>query len=253
VLIDFQLQYILSQEQPDKMLAALEDLPRDINTIYSLLLDRIQGYREEDKKVVLRLFSWLFYSKGALTLEEVREAIVIEDGDQNLREDRLPHGDLIQMCQGLVKCGKKSRAVFFTHITVHEFFSCRIQCLPAPVQLGKSCLVYLNFKEFETGTCRDHDSLKLRLANYRFSRYAARCWADLIRGEGEGHLDVAKAAISVLSCPKKRAAMLQLDASRFLALHLSYFNSQTLLHVLARNGLSRFCKIVLNDDGMDPC
>jgi hypothetical protein len=204
-------------------------------------------------KQTLRLISWLFYTKYKLTVEEVREAIVIEDGDEDInRCVSVDVNHIVATCRGLIEIDEQNR-VSFVHETLHEFLSDQTQYLLSPVQLGKSCLVYLNFNVFDSGPCGDRDSLKLRLANYTFGRYAARFWADLIRGEGEGNLEVANAALSLVGSPKKRAAMLQLAASHYLALHLSFFDSQTLLHVIAKNGLSKLCKLVLDDMGIKAC
>jgi hypothetical protein len=160
---------------------------------------------------------------------------------------------IVETCRGLVELDERNRQLLFVHETVHEFLSYQTQYLLSQFQLGKSCLVYLNFNVFDNGPCGDRDSLRLRLSNYKFGRYAARFWADLIRGEGEAHLEVANAALSLVGSPKKRAAMLQLAASNYLALHLSFFDSQTLLHVIAKNGLSKLCKLVLDDMGIKAC
>ena len=64
-------------------------------------------------KQALRLISWLFYTKYKLTVEEVREAIVIEDGDEDI--NRCVSVDVIHIvatCRGLVEIDERNRVSF---------------------------------------------------------------------------------------------------------------------------------------------
>jgi hypothetical protein len=89
--------------------------------------------------------------------------------------------------------------------------------------------------------------LERRVQNYKFSRYAAQFWGFHTRGEAEKKPDIERAVISLLASKKKRGSMLQLETYANSSWgDIDFTKGQTLLHVIAKNGLAKICKRVLS-------
>jgi hypothetical protein len=181
-------------------------------------------------------------------MNELLEALVVEEGDRDLKtEDMLPPTEVIECCQSLVLYEESSGLVRFTHYTVQEFITCKLeQKLPPIIHLTKTCLTYLLFDAFDT-LCLDLKSVEKRVEKYKFSRYAAQFWVLYTKGEAENELDIQRAVLSLLASENKRDSMLQLEKYANSSWgNISFTKGQTLLHVIAKNGLTTICELVLH-------
>src|SRR5271170_5642231 len=104
LLVELWLDQILSLREPRKRLQAVEEMtksiPNSLSEIYKGLLGRID---EIDRDLAFRIFSWLFRAQRILRMEELLEALVVEEGDKDLElECLLEPSYVIKCCNGLV-------------------------------------------------------------------------------------------------------------------------------------------------------
>ena len=101
---------------------ALETAPRDMSSAYKDVMQRIEQSKPGDKVLAIKILSWLFYAFRPLLMDELLEALVVEDGDQDLqRDDMLQPTDVIECCKSLVVHEISTGLVRFPHYTVQEF------------------------------------------------------------------------------------------------------------------------------------
>lgn len=68
-----------------------------------------------------------------------------------------------------------------------------------------------------------------------------------MRGEAENELDIQHALLSILESENKRNSMLQMETyAKSNWGGISFTKGQTLLHVVAKNGLATICERVLS-------
>jgi hypothetical protein len=158
------LKYILGfLSQPKRLDDALIKLPNTVGKLYEDIMHRIEKGGDTDRDLAVRTLSWILHSTNTrpLKMNELRELLVIEDGDNDLDERQSTAEDIIAVCQSLVVCDLQSNVVRFTHFTVQEFLNdkYRDKLLPS-TDLAKVCLTYLTFDIFELGPCANKESFK---------------------------------------------------------------------------------------------
>jgi ankyrin repeat protein len=165
---------------------ALENLPVGLDETYERILAKIN---EADVELAFRALAWVTCSARPLSVEELVEAIAIFPGQREIDEDlRLTDpGDIFDICGNLLYL--TSETVGLAHYSVREFLTSeRILSKPRSVsrfaisegsghrELANTCLTYLSFKDFDTGPCKNAESLRARLHAYPLLSYAARFW-----------------------------------------------------------------------------
>lgn len=245
LLAKLQLDYILNAPTNRKKKAALESLPTTLLEAYTDVMKRIEKLQEWFKDLALKTLSWVLHAKRPLLMAELREAIAVEDTFTDLDEDDLTDpGILVENCAGFVVHEKSSGIVRLAHKTVAKFLKSQQQ-LSTPVGLAKTCLTYLSFDIFEEGPCKIKD-LKYRLKRYRFSIYAAQFWGRHTIGQAEESPDIQKTVLRLFASENKKNSMLQLE--RYVnpsSDDFGFIEGQTLLHVIAKNGLATICEQIL--------
>jgi ankyrin repeat protein len=245
--------------QPNKRMKALKTVPKDIFTAYRDVIERIENsYGGNNKELALRIFSWLFYAQRPLLMNELLDALAVDseestsdgdeedDGDeesQNCKGDGnlLQPEQVIEVCRSLVVYDELSGSVRFVHHTVQEFIAQELKPKLQTPYLAKTCLEYLaSFNE----PCSSSESIKNRIEKYKFSRYAAEFWGFHAR-EAEDYEEVQKAVLEFLSSEGRMNSMVQLDAMNHIFKGRSDLR-QTILHVIAKNGLAVTCNLVLS-------
>lgn len=214
-------------------------------------MQRIERSRPGDKDLALRILSWLFHTQRALRMDELLEALVVEELEpkeefEDMLQNMLAPDEVIECCQSLVLYEESSGSVRFSHYTVQEFIASHLQTLPPNVDLAKSCLNYLAFAKLDE-PCLDRVSVQMRVQKYKFSQYAAQYWSVHTAGKAEESPEIQLAILHVFGSDAKRNAILQLDTyanSRWG--NISFTKGQTLLHVLAHKGLVTLCMLVLD-------
>ena len=179
-------------------------------------------------------------------MTELKFALAVEDDSTSVTDEALTDMDiLISVCAGIVTVDKGSGIIRLVHVTVQKYLESPESKLPyGQIDIARTCVTYLGFDVFND-PCVDEDSLEKRLKECELSRYAAQYWADHARGIAESkiHPDVFRAFIS----PGKRESMGQIQMyvnSKWRPFEKSIGNS--LLHIIAENGLGLICQLLLN-------
>ena len=239
---------------------ALKTVPKDMSSAYNDVMERIKKSRDgKDKDLAMRILSWLFHAQRTLHMDELLEALAVGPGEDDSDvddtddddQDRI-HGNMLQpfqvieCCKSLVLYDESSGLVRFTHYTVQQFIASHIkQSLPPAIDLAKTCLSYLGFDTFNQ-VC-DSESMEKRVQKYKFGSYAAQFWALHTKGEVEKSPDVQQAVLRLFASENKRNSILQMNAYvSSSGDRLSFTKGQTLLHVIAKNGLAMICRLVLD-------
>ncbi|KAK6334037.1 hypothetical protein TWF696_002541 [Orbilia brochopaga] len=122
--VDLQIIEICKEARAEDIEAALPGLPRDLDELYNRVLDRIRQQRRPE--VARRIFRWMAYAMRPLTLDELKEAIAIDDPQSSSwaslqRQTEMDDAKWLQNCENLVVVNKYNKTVQFAHSTVKEF------------------------------------------------------------------------------------------------------------------------------------
>jgi ankyrin repeat protein len=254
LLLKFQLDHVLSYREPSKRIKALDSVPKDMSSAYYDVLQRIETSRPGDKELAMKILSWLLRVHRTLQMDELVEALVMEDFEDgaviDIHSETLPPSEIVECCKSLVEYEESSGFVRFTHYTVQEFIATRIeQQLPPAIRIAKSCLNCLIFNGLDKPVQDGFAELKDRMQKFKFCRYAAEFWAFHVRGEAEHSPDIQRDVLRILATQRKREALLQME--QYAQLRISrYTTGQSLFHVFSRFGLATICSVVLDSTNL---
>lgn len=181
-----QLTSLTSMQTVKQIRQALKVLPLGLDDTYQNILQKVLPH---NVVFVQRILLWLSFSVMPLTLTELHEAIAVDiESDSIDEEDRLsnPH-DALALCGSLVHLNSAG-FVALAHMSVKDYLlsdlikrneSTKPFALAkqeANLELAKSCLAYLRFKEFRQGPSRSLEAYADRLAQHPLVRHAAVSW-----------------------------------------------------------------------------
>src|SRR5579859_4573516 len=248
LLCEALLNYVLKFQKPRNIRKALDEaMPTELFDLYETVMSQITQSEDDSKQLALETLSWVLYAKRPLHIDELQEAITIEEGDRGLDKEDLPLAQtLVEVCGSLIVYDKVSGVVGLTHETVKEFLLSRhSRQLSSEVDIARTCLTCLLFDIFN-GPCPSEQSLVARLHECSISRYAAQFWGIHTRGEAERNPHIQQAVLSLLTSENKKNSMLQMEAYANSTWGTITFTwGQTLLHVIAAKGLAIMCRLVL--------
>lgn len=145
--------------------------------------------------------------------------------------------EVVECCRGFVVYEESTGYVQFSHETVRKFIERElIANLPTAINIAKTCITYLASVRLEN----HRESVKEWLQNHKFSQYAAHFWGLHTRGEAEKEPDIQRAVLSILASKSQRDLILQITEGAY------FTKGQTLLHLIAENGLITICELVLS-------
>jgi hypothetical protein len=114
------------------------------------------------QEIALKVLSWITCAKRPLTTLELQQALAIEEGDSGLDEDAVEKIDrLVSVCAGLITVDQEGGIIRLVHYTTQEYFE-RTQndWFPkAQSEIAITCLTYLSFSIFESGSVSQTRSL----------------------------------------------------------------------------------------------
>ncbi|KAJ7591920.1 ankyrin repeat-containing domain protein [Mycena floridula] len=248
LLVRLHLDSLTKKYTPKILREALMSLPKDINNSYDETMRRIVDQGEEYSQLAHRVFLWLAFAKRALTLLELRHALAVSEGMDEMELDALiQDGEFVaSVCGGLVVIEEVRDGSFprLVHYTTKEYFELKVTTLfpDAQLSLAMTCLTYLSFKTFDT------TDLEIEREKRILFRYTSKYWGD-----------------HALSCEDRLCSGRERDAVlRFLrsahnvqraCLSVAAFNSwqyrhswNTKLapHLLARLGLAKILEMLIN-------
>ncbi len=181
--MSFQLQYILEQPNKRKKREALHAMPANLDKIYERAVETIQKRIASCRALAFRTLLWVMYAVRPLKVEELQEAVAIEEGDTAIDNDSLTDPDtLVEICAGLVVIDRVSGIFRLSHSTVGEFLRCRVSMLEGAHfpkwQIADTCLTYLSFDWCDQSCIKSstESELKKRLEANKFLEFTAKNW-----------------------------------------------------------------------------
>jgi hypothetical protein len=221
---------------------ALATLPAELSMAYQEVVDRISKTDEESGDAGMRILTWIFHAARPLQMVELRVALDVEDGYSNLDDEpQFSNDDILEMCQSLVVYEESSGVVRFVHPSVQEFLN---TCNLSAIHLARTCLTILENNSFDD-TCLDWGSMESRLKRNMFCRYFVQFWGFHVRGEAETLPDIQETVIRLLSSEGKRNFIVRMEGSRRYWSRV-FGAGQTVLHILAANGLATLSRKLLD-------
>jgi hypothetical protein len=213
-------------------------------------MERIETGRHGDTELAMKILSWIFHAQRALHMNELVEALVVTVGDQELeRQYLLQPTDVIECCKSLVLPEKQSGLVRFAHYTVQEYVAGIQEKLPPPINLAKTCLTYLAFKEFDHPFI-EKGLMETRVEQYQFCRYAAQFWGVHTFGEAEQSPDIQQDILRLFASEDRRNAILQIETfANSKWGNICFTAGETILHIMARFGLATMCDLITINGG----
>jgi len=222
----------------------MTDFPTSPQDVYRTVVNKMLAQKEFDDQP-LRILSWILHAARPLKMEELQEALAVDENVTELLErHKTAPETIVKSCEDLVDYDKYTRVVKFTHDTVREFLEehCKDQLFP-PRDLAKTCLYYIGLDEFNK-PCPDQKALQSRLEKFKFMEYACEQWGFHGRGTPEDEVDIEEVTFRTLGTGNKLQSVGQIN--RYVSFGRVDFPRQSILfHGLALNGLSTLCKKLL--------
>jgi len=156
--VKFQLDDLCRAETDSSIRKVLQNLPRNLGETYDRLLTRIDS--AEQREYVKRMFMWIICARRPLEIEELREAIAFTIEDDHFDYTKIPNdlNRLARACGNLIVIDENENSVQIAHYTVEQHLLKEDECKPpllhftraqANIEVGKVCVGYLSFSDFE--------------------------------------------------------------------------------------------------------
>ncbi|MCJ1247069.1 hypothetical protein MMC30_004280 [Trapelia coarctata] len=249
---------LLDKRTKQKVLSTLKKLSEGTATLenaYSDAIERIDGQLAEDRSLARRTISWISYAQRPLITQELYHALAIELGDRALNGDNIYDvTDIISVCAGLVTVDEESNVIRLVHYTTQDYFECiRLDWNPdAREEIATTCLTYLAFDIFRSGSCSSDENLEKRMGEYAFLDYAAQHWADHVRPV---EATVSKLALAFLQDNALVSSSMQImwtGVHKYKGYSQGFPKNATGLHLSATFGLVTLSRMLLTAGGKDP-
>ncbi|KAF5707421.1 ankyrin repeat [Fusarium mundagurra] len=161
---------------------ALSNMPSNLNETYKRTLENIRN--TEDRRHIKRELLWLAYSLRPLKLQELADAVVVEEDDDAIDDDLRLHDPviLLEYANGLFEFNPVTQAVSLSHSSIKTFLtsdwiknsSASYFALGGDTEchlkIMRWCLTYLSYSEFNSGCGAISKST---MSRYPFLGYAA--------------------------------------------------------------------------------
>jgi hypothetical protein len=181
--LECQMIHLGTQPTPRLVSRALQSLPATLDQTYESMLRRVP---ESSMTLVREALMWLTFSHRPLSLMELNEAVVVEEGDTCIDEhSRLKPADLLlTLCQGLVHFDTDKLSVTLAHHSVFRYLTTMDVAHKPLVYLDellcmrhivRKCLTYLLMEHFSIGVCGPAKLTEL-YEFYPLLDYAATRW-----------------------------------------------------------------------------
>jgi ankyrin repeat protein len=223
---------------------ALETLPEDLNNTYDETMKRIRNGQQKTKSdLAIKVLMLLSYALRPLKLDEVQHALLTMEAKPHEtsidRNDVYRKGLLLAICAGIAILEDETSAIRFVHHTAETYFKSNRERLfdEGHIELTKTCVTYLSFDEFGSGSCQTDTEFNQRLQLNQFYDYAANNWGHHARKASP----LCQAAIDFLECKTKVEASSQALLKRRLARYLDsqiFSKKMTGVHLAAYFGVA---------------
>jgi ankyrin repeat protein len=249
---------LLDKRKPREVKLTLAKLKKGeaaLNSAYSDALQRIEGQLDNDCKLAKDVLSWITLAKRPLTTAELCCALAVEPGEAELDPENKPDvDDIVSVCAGLVVVDQESAIIRLVHYTTQEYFE-RISSRLNPdgeLEIAETCLTYLSFSVFESGSCTTDEEFEERLCQHEFLDYAAKHCGEHIRSVEAKVAHLACTLVihsGIFSC----AAQVLFAPSYKYRGYRAKIPAVTGLHWIARFGLCDAAKEFLRREEDETC
>ncbi|CCX31727.1 Similar to Putative ankyrin repeat protein RBE_0317; acc. no. Q1RJR6 [Pyronema omphalodes CBS 100304] len=82
-----QIESVLDEPTTRKRRRALKDMPKKLYDVFGITLERIRNHKPAVSTQAINILQWIFLASRPLTLEELRHALAVESGDNELDWD----------------------------------------------------------------------------------------------------------------------------------------------------------------------
>src|SRR5271154_1078914 len=150
LLAKLQLQYVLRAKGERHMKAALTTMPKTTDAAFKDILERIQQQHPDTTIMALRALTWCLYARRPLHMDELRVAVVVEEGDGEPRDGE-NSTSIVDCCLSFVAHHPSTGKVGFIHPSVQRWLDNEPQrrIILQYHYLANTCLTYLNFDVFD--------------------------------------------------------------------------------------------------------
>jgi ankyrin repeat protein len=225
-----------------------------LNDAYDEAIQRIDGQLNGDKERAKKILSWITYARRPLTTTELCCALAVEPDEAKLDPENMPEvEDLLSVCAGLIVVDQQSAIVRLVHYTTQEYFE-RIRetwYSGAALYIATTCLTYLSFDLFKTGSCSSDKEFEARLKECKFLDYAAKHWGEHV-AKDESNACALACSFLTNSCLVSNVTQV-VSASTFKHSNYSqiYVKNSTGAHLAAQFGLSHILEVLLIPQGQE--
>ncbi|KAJ7591902.1 ankyrin repeat-containing domain protein [Mycena floridula] len=246
LLVRLHLDSLTKKYTPKILREALMSLPEDINDSYDETMDRIVAQGKDYSQLAHRVFLWLAFAKRALSLLELRHALAVSEGMDEMELDALiQDGEFVaSVCGGLVVIEEAEDGSFprLVHYTTKEYFELKVTTLfpDAQLALTMTCLTYLSFKTFTNLKIEGEKRILFEYTSKHWGDHALSCEDRLCSGREQ---DVVLRFLR--SVHNVQQACLSVDTFNFVQY---WGSSRTELapHLLAQLGLAKILEMLIN-------
>ncbi|KAH8812078.1 hypothetical protein F5884DRAFT_831783 [Xylogone sp. PMI_703] len=154
--VTFQIEEICAQHCDEDIRRAIKHLPMSLAETFNRILVRIAS--RGNIRVAQKAFPWAIATRRPLSLNELRECIFIEAGQQYSKPDRFLNNinRIASWCGNLVQINEEEQTIQFVHHTIQRSSMERFQFKLEDCDhyIGEICVTYLNFNDFKTTLAR---------------------------------------------------------------------------------------------------
>jgi hypothetical protein len=237
-------------------LAKLSKGSAALDDAYKEAIQRIEGQLSGDYELAKSVLWWITYAKRPLTTAEICCALAVEPEEAELDPENVPDvEDLLSVCAGLVVVDQESAVIRLVHYTTQEYFERIRDALNPGAQshMASTCLTYLSFSIFKTGSCSSDEEFEERLQGSQFLDYAAKHWGEHALTVEDQICELACSFFSHKGLVSCAAQVLLRPEYTFREYSQRYPKDSTGLHLTARFGLATVLEaLLLNQVGETP-
>ncbi|KAL7961672.1 ankyrin repeat-containing domain protein [Trichoderma compactum] len=150
-----------------------------LSSAYEQTMERISKQEQGFKDLAMGVLQWITHAKRPLNTSELRHALATKEGEPNHCDDNLSDpGEIVAVCAGLVTVDEQSGVIRLVHYTTQEYLeqSQMVWFPGAETHILNTCIAYLSYDVFGTGSCDANDEFKTRQRSYPLYTYAASNW-----------------------------------------------------------------------------
>ncbi|OCK74175.1 ankyrin, partial [Lepidopterella palustris CBS 459.81] len=223
-----------------------------LDNAYKDALQRIKSQLDGHYELAKKVLSWITYARRPLTTAELCCALAVEPDEAELDPDNVPDvEDLLSVCAGLVVIDRESAIIRLVHYTMQEYFE-RIRGTWDPgaqLHIASTCLTYLSFNIFKTGSCSSDEKFGQRLQQSKFLEYAAKHWGEHAVTV-QGHVcALACSFLSDIKLVSSATQVLLAPTYKYRDYSQEYTKDSTGLHLAVRFGLLIILENMLPSQG----